>query len=174
MSWHKEKCCEPHTRPISFTCYLAQIRRGVVKNSPVAKLCETTWPQCGAGSHLPVSSSHPSYLAGLPHPPQTPHFAGLPASSCWCETCWIIDDLVCWLNWKNGFFGSIQNEMLLFFLNFLFPSQPKFWNRNAQTSTLKEWIKHFGFEVEIKRFPFVLLGQNKQRRNKGRITRDRE
>lgn len=113
MSQYKQKCCEPHTCLISFTCYLAQIRRGAVKNSPIA---EAMW------DHLASVQSRFTLFSVI-FSPQLPCWPPTPlprpstalAPSCWCETYWITDDLICGLNWKMVFLGKSKIKCFSFF-----------------------------------------------------------
>lgn len=170
MSQYKQKCCELHTHLISFTCYLAQIKRGVVKNRPIAKV---VWDHLASVQRrfTPLSVVFSPQLPCWP-PTPLPRPSTALASSCWCEICWIIDDLVCWLNWKMGGLG--QSKMEYFFLFFSSPTpQPKIWKRNPQISSFKSELNIL-FWILVKALSCVLLGQNTQRRNRGRTTRDRK
>lgn len=154
-----------HTGPILFTC-LAQIRRGALKNSPIVKAAQDSLASVQSRfTPLRVIFSPP-----LPCWPPTllPSPSMALASSRWCETGWIIDDVVYWLNWNPG--GSIWNAMLL---SFVLSPHPKIWKRNPQENTFKGEL-NISFWSLVKALSCVFLGQNTQRRSKRKITRDRK
>ena len=164
MSQQKQKCVNLTATASLSPATWPTLGEEQLKIVPPQKLCETTWLQCRTGSHFSVLSSHPSYLACLPLPSPDPAQHWLPRADVKHAEklmIWFADWTEKWGFWVN----PKWNPSL--------PPTPKIWKRIPQTRIFKSELNILFWSLD-KALSCVLLGQNKQRRNKGRITRDRK